>query len=325
MWTDTIRPYYTKGALVFSSLGCPFRCTFCANANHSVRYKRLDVFIEELRILKENYKINSFLILDECFLIKENRALEFCREYTKSGLAMPWAMQTRANLLTEELAPVLARAGCVHISFGVESGSDEALKRVNKGLTAAQNLKAFQLCRQHGIKTLANILFNLPGETEHDIKLTEQFLKKAKPVHVAMSLTVPLLGTHINKEYVKPPLKPEEYAIFNNSAYTRIVDPRFRLAGHNLNLDALIFRESIKYFLKTSFGLISFERWYRNGVLRNVSLAELARAFLIKLYIQLRSYLRGILVKADTKKYLDKPPLDKHYQFKKKVQENEGE
>lgn len=295
MWTITIRPFYTKGALVFSSIGCPFRCTFCANANHYVRYKRLDVLMEELRLLKENYRVNSFLILDECFLAKKKRTLEFCREYTKSGLAMPWAMQTRANLFTKELAPVLAKAGCVHISFGVESGSDEVLKRVNKGVTVAQNLKAFQLCQQHGIKTFANILFNLPGETEHDIKLTELFLKKAKPMHVAMGLTVPLLGTHIYKEYVNPPLKPEEYTIFMSSAYTRIVDPRFRLASHDLNLGKLVVRESIKYFLKTSFGLISFERWYLTGVLGKVNPAELVRAFLIKFYIQVRSYTRGIL------------------------------
>jgi len=295
MWTITIRPFYTKGALVFSSIGCPYRCTFCANANHHVKYKRLDVLMEELRLLKENYKFNSFLILDECFLAKKKRALEFCREYTKSGLAMPWAMQTRANLFTEELAPVLAKAGCVHVSFGVESGSDEVLKRVNKGITAAQNLKAFQLCRQHGIKTFANIMFNMPGETEHDIKLTKLFLKKAKPMHVAMSLTVPLLGTQINKEYVEPPLTPDEYTIFTSSAYTRIVDPRFCLASHDLNLGRLMIRESIKYFLKTSFGLISFERWYLSGVLGKTSPTELVRAFLIKIYIQVRSYTRGIL------------------------------
>ncbi len=294
MWTVTIRPFYTKGALVFSSIGCPFRCTFCANANHYVRYKRLDVLMEELRLLKKNYKFNSFLILDECFLANKKRALEFCREYTKSGLAMPWAMQTRANLLTEELVPVLAKAGCVHVSFGVESGSDEVLKRVNKTITVAQNLKAFQLCHQHGIKTFANILFNLPGETEHDVKMTELFLKKAKPMHVAMSLTVPLLGTQINKEYVKPPLTPDEYTLFTSSAYTRIVDPRFRLASHDLNLEKLMIRESIKYYLKTSFGLISFERWYLSGVLGKVNPAELVRAFLIKAYIQVWSYTRVI-------------------------------
>ena len=295
MWTNTIRPYYTKGALVFTSIGCPFNCTFCANANHYVRYKRLDVLMEELCLLKENYRVNSFFILDECFLAKKDRALEFCREYIKSGLAMPWAMQTRANLVTEELISILAKAGCVHISFGVESGSDEVLKRVNKRITVEQNLKAFQLCRQHGIKTFANILFNLPGETEHDIKLTKLFLKKARPAHVAMSLTVPLLGTQINKEYVNPPLKPEEYSIFSSNAYIRIVDPRFRLASHDLNLGRLMVRESIKYFLKTSFGLISFERWYLRGVLGKTSPTELVRAFLIKIYIQVRSYTRGIL------------------------------
>ena len=292
--TEIIRPYYSKGMFVFSAVGCPHRCSFCFNPKTKLKYKDLDVFIEELRLLKETYGINSFFILDECFLANKSRVAKFCSRYKASGLGMPWAMQTRSNLLKEENIVTLKDAGCVHISFGVETGSPRLLKAITKGLTVDDNLSAFKLCRKHGIKTFANMLFNLPGETVEDVELSRQFLKKAKPNHVALSLTVPLLGTQIYNEFVKPPLDKEEYVVFgSNEPYTRIVDPRFRLAAHDLALDKLLARESIRYYIKTSFGLLSMDKWYVQGVLRRMALSELAWAICKKTFKQGRSYFKG--------------------------------
>jgi radical SAM superfamily enzyme YgiQ (UPF0313 family) len=294
--TEIIRPYYTKGIFVFSAVGCPHRCSFCFNPKTKLKYKDLDVFIEELRLLKETYGINSFFILDECFLANKERVVRFCARYKESGIDMPWAMQTRSNLLKEENIGMLKDSGCVHISFGVETGSPRLLKAITKGLTVDDNLAAFNLCRKHGIKTFANMLYNLPGETAEDIELSRQFLEKARPNHVALSLTVPLLGTQIYNEFVKPPLEREEYEIFgSNEPYTRIVDKRFRLAAHDLALNKILARESIKYYLKTSFGLLSMDQWYVQGVLRRMPLPELARAISKKIFKQVRSYFRAVL------------------------------
>lgn len=293
--TEIIRPYYTRGIYVFSSVGCPFRCSFCFNPGSRVKYKRMDLFIEELWLLKQSYGINSFFILDECFLANRERALQFCRAYTEAGLDLPWAMQTRAHLLTEELALTLRQAGCVHISFGVETGSDRLLESVTKGMSVQDNLDAFARCRRHGIKTFANMLYNLPGETREDIEASRAFLRRARPDHVALSLCVPLLGTRIYAEAVRPPLTPAEYGIYaSNEPYTRIVDPRFRLAAHDLDLDALLAAESLRYYLRTSFGLLSLEPWYVRKVLRRTPLAELIDAIAVKVLRQLRSYARGV-------------------------------
>lgn len=292
--TEIIRPYYTKGMIVFSSVGCPHQCSFCFNPKTKLKYKDLDTFVDELRQLKETYKINSFFILDECFLANKKRALSFCAKYKTSGIDLPWAMQTRSNLLKSDNIEILKNSGCVHISFGVETGSPRLLKMITKGLTVDDNLAAFNLCRKHGIKTFANMLYNLPGETVEDIELSRQFLKKARPNHVALSLTVPLLGTQIYNEYVKPPLEKEEYEIFgSNEPYTRIVDKRFRLAAHDLALDKLLARESIRHYIKTSFGLLSADRWYVQGVLRRMPLPELVWAICRKTLKQIRSYFRG--------------------------------
>lgn len=293
-WVSTIRPYYTRGIGVMTSRGCPFSCHFCFNAKRNLKFKKPSVLVEELRLLKERYGVNSFFVMDECFLVRKQHALEFCTLYGESGLGMPFAIQTRANMLTEELVETLAGAGCVHISFGVESGSNEVLARINKGLTVEENLEAFRLCRRHGIKTFANMMFNIPGETEADIALSQKFLKEARPTHVGMSLTVPLLGTQIYQDYMDPPLSPDEYDIYaNNNAYTRIVEPRFRLAAHDVDLDRFMIRASIRYYLRTSFGLLSLDSWYLRGVLFRTNPLALLKAILMKAFIQFRSYGRG--------------------------------
>lgn len=294
--TGIIRPYYTKGILVLSSIGCPHQCTFCFNPSRSVKFKNIDVFISELKLLKQKYDINSFGIIDECFLAKRARVYEFCEKYTKEDISLPFSMQTRANLLDEEMTAKLKDAGCVQIAFGVESGSNKILEKINKGMVIEEDMRAFSLCKKYGIKTFANILFNLPGETADDIELTRKFLRTTKPTHVALSLTVPLLGTKIYDDYVKPPLLPSEYKIYSsNDPYVNLVDKRFRLADHDIDLNKLMLKESIKFYLKSSFGLVTLEKWYTSKILRHVKVMELVRAMSVKISTQLITYSKAVL------------------------------
>jgi radical SAM superfamily enzyme YgiQ (UPF0313 family) len=293
--TGVIRPYYTKGVLVLSSIGCPHQCTFCFNPSRNIKYKSIDVFIAELKMLKNKYNINSFGIIDECFLAKKSRVVEFCEKYISSGIDMPFSMQTRANLLKEDIIQKLKAAGCVQIAFGVESGSDRLLEKINKGMLIEEDVRAFELCNKYKIKTFANILFNLPGETENDIALTQKFLRHVKPSHVAISLTVPLLGTQIYDEFVHPRLEPCEYKIYaSNDPYVGLVDDRFKMAAHSLDLKKLIMRESLKFYLKSSFGLVSFQKWYRKGVFKSMPKGEFFKALRLKVYVQMRTYVRAL-------------------------------
>jgi radical SAM superfamily enzyme YgiQ (UPF0313 family) len=162
-------------------------------------------------------------------------------------------------------------------------------------MTVEDNVRAFKLCRQYGIKTFANMLFNLPGETKDDIDLSRRFLDLVKPDTVGFSLTVPLLGTRIYREHVLPPLTPSEYSVYaTNDPYVRIVDRRFRMAAHDLDLDKLLLQMSLKYYLSSSFGQVSKERWYRDGILRRMSRVELLKAVGLRAVVQLKSYARGV-------------------------------
>lgn len=244
--TGLIRKLYASGIHIMTTKGCPFHCTFCANRSRKVLYRSIKAVINEIELLKKYYHIDSFYIQDDTFGIKRERVIQFINELESRNLSLFWGMETRVNLLNEELVARLAKAGCIQIDFGVESGSQESLNRMKKGIKVEDTINAFDLCHKYKIRTLANVMFNTPEETEEDVEKTVKLIKRIKPTIFGVALTVPLLGTQIYKEYVKPEIDKSEYHLFENEDMYRIIqDKRFRLAKHNINLTKL--REMLVY------------------------------------------------------------------------------
>lgn len=258
-----IRPLFLSGVHIFTSRGCPSNCTFCANRARIVRMRSIEKVLDEIHFLKETYDIDGFYILDDTFCIKEIRVLEFAEKLQTMGLGLIWGAETRVNLITEKVLKAMQKAGCLQIDFGVESGSQIILDRMKKGIKIEQVERAFALCRQHKIRTFANIMFNTPGETEDDVIKTIKLMKKIRPSAFGVNLTVPLPGTAIYEEYVNPPMTPDEYHLFGHpDVYSTIVDPRFRLAVHNMDLNLLYSRQRIRFEVLKSFVPFSLDMDY---------------------------------------------------------------
>lgn len=198
-----IRNLVLVGAGIFSGRGCPYRCTFCSADSiykaqgvvKRVRMQSLDKVFQNIDTLVTKYKVDAIYIMDETFSLSKDRVFDFCQRIKKYNII--WGAETRVNLINEEMLSAMKEAGCVQLDFGVESGSPEMLELTDKHITVPEIIKAFEMCDKYGIRTFANILINLPGETEKHIQETEELLKKIRPTVINVSKLKPYPATSI--------------------------------------------------------------------------------------------------------------------------------
>jgi len=245
-----IRNMLLSAAFVFTSRGCPYQCSFCVNKNiqsimgsqRLIRSRSVSNVVDEIEFLAKEYCIDGFYVYDDTFCVQKQYTLDFCQELLRRKLKLIWAAETRVNLVSEEMIRAMRDAGCVQLDFGVESGSPEILNRLRKGITVDQVTKTFALCHQLGMRTLANFMFNTTGETEDDVKRTLALAREIKANYYNFSLMTPFPGTDIYDQ-VEPKLKVDEYPSLGDGI-RRLVDPRFKFARHNLDLQRIIWESN---------------------------------------------------------------------------------
>lgn len=139
-----------KGFGVITSRGCPYRCTFCSVApiwNHESFHRSAESIVSEMKFLHENGGAKLILFQDEFFVSTPKRVFQFCDELERSGLPLYWKAFGRINLASRKMMEAMERTGCVEIRFGVESGSNDVLKRTKKGFKAEQSIEVIsQAC-----------------------------------------------------------------------------------------------------------------------------------------------------------------------------------
>jgi anaerobic magnesium-protoporphyrin IX monomethyl ester cyclase len=171
-------------AIVYSSLGCPFKCDYCTvnviYGDNKVRYKEPKKFVDEIEFLHNTYGTKYFEITDDTFTFNKNRVIEICKEMIKRGLGKKihaWCFG-RVSTVDEEVLLMLRRAGIDWIFFGFESSSEDSLKGVHKDQTVDQMIKVRQICHRIGINVGGNFLFGLPEDThetmENNLKLAHE-------------------------------------------------------------------------------------------------------------------------------------------------------
>ncbi|MBW8001729.1 MAG: B12-binding domain-containing radical SAM protein [Planctomycetes bacterium] len=248
-----IRRIYTSMVCIFAGRGCPFDCDFCAannvwqaNEGKACRLRPVGNVINEIVQLKEFYSIDFFYLFDDMFGMSKkwmNGWFEWkskTETYSsrKSIVEIPYATQTRADICSEEMIRGLKATGCIQLDIGVESGSQQLLDQVNKGITLDQIRHVFSWCKKYKLRSFATMLLNLPGETSKDLESTHQFLKEIKPsAGVIFGVTTPYPGTKIYEDQFKPKLTTDEYHLLIGNRLNPL--ERFRLSDHKLDLEVI--------------------------------------------------------------------------------------
>jgi anaerobic magnesium-protoporphyrin IX monomethyl ester cyclase len=169
-------PEAPAGVAVQGSRGCSRSCGFCSySAPYAVRSAA--AVLAELKSNRDRWGIRRFRFTDSDFACDPARALELCRGLADDG-GFSWTCFARADsLLYPGLAAAMRRAGCLWVFIGAESGSDEILRAMNKGCTAAILREGIAAARAAGLGTHGNFVTGYPGETRATLAETLAFAR----------------------------------------------------------------------------------------------------------------------------------------------------
>ncbi len=190
-----------------TSRGCPFKCIFCVGrkmVGARVRYRNPQNVVDEMEHLAA-FGFRQINIADDLFTSNENHCLMVCDEIIKRNLKIKWTSFARVDTVSVRVLKRMREAGCNTVSFGVESGNTEMLKRIKKGISLEQVINAVEMCNEAGVSPHASFILGLPGETPETLKETVEFGEKLKSMGVShgFHLLAPFPGTEVREEKEK--------------------------------------------------------------------------------------------------------------------------
>jgi radical SAM superfamily enzyme YgiQ (UPF0313 family) len=184
-----------------TSRGCPFKCIFCVGrkmVGAKVRYRNPVSVVDEMAYLK-GLNFNQINIADDLFTASRAHCFGVCDEILRRGLNIKWSSFARVDLVSLDLLQKMKEAGCVAVSFGVETANPDILKTIKKGITLAQAEAAVSACADAGVLPHVSFILGLPGETPETIEETRVFGEKIKALGASYGfhLLAPFPGTEI--------------------------------------------------------------------------------------------------------------------------------
>lgn len=158
--------------------GCPYSCTFCSTQlfwKRKFRLKSIDRILKEVKLLLP-YNIGVFGFQHDMFTANRKYIMQFCEEIKKQRLDFTWVCSSRIDTLTEDMLRKMAEAGCTGIFIGMETGSQQMQKILNKNLRVDQLLQKVELILKYGIALTLSFIYDFPEETQEDLEETLQMI-----------------------------------------------------------------------------------------------------------------------------------------------------
>jgi anaerobic magnesium-protoporphyrin IX monomethyl ester cyclase len=207
---------------VTTQRGCPFPCTFCAARMYDKLYASADTtsygrrrshanVLQELAELRAQGPLNYVIFLDDTFTINHRWVREFCKVYGRE-FGVPFSLNARVETVTESLLDELKQAGCRHIIYGVESGSERVRRDIMKRHAGNERFRdVFRWTRAAGIMVTANYIIGTPGESRAEMEQTIALHHELEPTDFGAFVFYPYPGTELFQTCQANGYLPEDY------------------------------------------------------------------------------------------------------------------
>jgi anaerobic magnesium-protoporphyrin IX monomethyl ester cyclase len=287
-------------ANLFSSRGCPAKCSFCSGQlfGKKFRFRSALSMVDEIEYLNRTYGTTEFHFEDDAMTLHKKRLYEFCELLKERKLSIRWSIMTRIDATDEAFLETIKKAGCFQIDYGVESGDPETLKKIHKPHTVEMVKKVIPMTAKMGINPFVFFILGFPWENNSTLENTLQLMKDISPYvsnfHPAVaSILVPFPGTEIYEQYkdvygfenwwlsddknfdVMVPQKTSYYESkifhlgnilkadffkYDDSVKKKIYEIFHFMYFHNLTVNKSTYSQIQKYFLLASKQLGSFSK-----------------------------------------------------------------
>lgn len=204
-------------ATIAASRGCPFHCRFCDTSTFGsrVRHYSPEKVFEMMKHLNDTYGVRHIMFVDDLFLASKVRVTELCNLLLDSGLKMTWSCTARVDTVKPEVLNIMKQAGCWEISFGLETGSNEMLKKMDKLAEIEKSEQAVKWTADAGIRTKGLFMLGYPGETNETINMTKDFVRRIPMTIMNLTKFTPYPGSPIYRDLYGTNIRDDHWEKMN--------------------------------------------------------------------------------------------------------------
>ncbi len=184
---------------ILTSRGCPFNCIYCCRTVMGKKYtaQSPERVLEELKMVLGSSTYRHIHFTEELFTFDKERVKRICELLIENNFGITWSCNSRVTSVDESLLALMKKAGCIRITFGVESGDDNILKSLKRGISVDQIRKTFKDCKTIGIEAAGYFMIGVPEDTKETVQRTINFALELDPFNCLFSTATPLPGTDL--------------------------------------------------------------------------------------------------------------------------------
>jgi len=204
-------------ATIAASRGCPFHCKFCDTSTFGDKvrhYSPVKVF-EMMKHLHDTYGVRHIMFVDDLFLASKVRVSELCNMLLENGLKMTWTCTARVDTVKPDVLHLMKQAGCWEISFGLETGSDELLQKMDKAARVEKSEQAVKWTAEAGIRVKGLFMLGYPGETPETIQMTKDFVRRIPMTIMNLTKFTPYPGSPVYRELYGTNIRDDHWEKMN--------------------------------------------------------------------------------------------------------------